>query len=115
MAESRPEPPAPAADSGHAYNQCPISTAHCASAQEMAAADLAELRAYKLGKRRWSYNECELVLHQDDECGPGNVLAAVGAVYNKESDKRSFAETKRARLCMKCDWRLALLWWLCCT
>ena len=26
-------------------------------------------RAYKLGKRRWSYNQCELVLHQDDDCG----------------------------------------------
>ncbi|KAL0018388.1 hypothetical protein WJX77_002518 [Trebouxia sp. C0004] len=52
----------------------------------MATNDLPELRAYKLGKRRWSYNQCELVLHQDDACGPGNVLAAVGAVYKKECD-----------------------------
>ncbi len=43
-------------------------------------------RAYKLGKRRWSYNQCELVLHQDDASGPGNVLTAVGDVYQKQSD-----------------------------
>ncbi|KAL0026159.1 hypothetical protein WJX79_006416 [Trebouxia sp. C0005] len=52
----------------------------------MARADLPELRAYKLGKRRWSYNQCELILHQDDARGPGNVLAAVGSVYQKGSD-----------------------------
>ncbi|KAL0043203.1 hypothetical protein WJX82_007077 [Trebouxia sp. C0006] len=52
----------------------------------MATDDLPELRAYKLGKRRWSYNQCELVLHQDDDCGPGVILAAAGAVYKKESD-----------------------------
>ncbi|KAL0043258.1 hypothetical protein WJX82_006520 [Trebouxia sp. C0006] len=52
----------------------------------MASDDLPELRAYKLGKRRWSYNQCELVLHQDDDCGPGITLAAAGAVYKKESD-----------------------------
>ncbi|KAL0043204.1 hypothetical protein WJX82_008555 [Trebouxia sp. C0006] len=53
---------------------------------EMATDDLPELRAYKLGKRRWSYNHFELVLHQDDACGPGITLAAAGAVYKKESD-----------------------------
>ncbi|KAL0026118.1 hypothetical protein WJX79_001129 [Trebouxia sp. C0005] len=52
----------------------------------MATDDLPELRAYKLGKRRCSYNQCELVLHQDDACGPGNILAVVGAVYKKGSD-----------------------------
>ena len=47
-------------------------------------------RAYKLGKRRWSYNQCELVLHQGDDGGPGNILAAVGAVYEKESELEKF-------------------------
>ena len=54
-------------------------------------------RAYKLGKRRWSYNQCELVLHQDDDCGLGIILAAAGAVYKKESDLGSFAQTQKAR------------------
>ena len=43
-------------------------------------------RAYKLGKRRWSYNQCELVVHQYDASGLGNVLTTVGAVYIKKSD-----------------------------
>ncbi|DBA81402.1 TPA: hypothetical protein ACH3X2_006820 [Trebouxia sp. C0005] len=88
----------PAAVSGNAYTQCPIKTAHCASAQEMGAAALAELRAYKLGKRRWSYNQCELVLHQDDACGPGNILAAVGAVYRKESDLEVLCRDPRCQV-----------------
>ncbi|DBB13393.1 TPA: hypothetical protein ACH3X3_005126 [Trebouxia sp. C0006] len=82
----RPRCGLPAAVDGHACMQCPVQTAHYASAQEMATDDLPELRAYKLGKRRWSYNQCELVLHQDEDCGPGNILAAVGAVYQKEND-----------------------------
>ncbi|KAL0023434.1 hypothetical protein WJX79_000959 [Trebouxia sp. C0005] len=64
----------------------------------MGAAALAELRAYKLGKRRWSYNQCELVLHQDDACGPGNILAAVGAVYRKESDLEVLCRDPRCQV-----------------
>ena len=56
-------------------------------------------RAYKLGKRRWSYNQCELVLHQDDECGPGNILAAVGAVYKKESDSEKLCTDPEGQVC----------------
>ncbi|DBB13368.1 TPA: hypothetical protein ACH3X3_005101 [Trebouxia sp. C0006] len=108
MVRSRSGPPAAAA-SGHADFQCPVKTAHYVSAQEMATDDLPELRAYKLGKRRWSYNQCELVLHQDDNCGLGIVLAAAGAVYKKESDLESFAQTQKARLYMKCSWRMVLL------
>ncbi len=56
-------------------------------------------RAYKLGKRRWSYNQCELVLHQDDACGPGNVVAAVGAVYKKESDLKELCTDPEGQVC----------------
>ena len=56
-------------------------------------------RAYKLGKRRWSYNQCELVLHQDDACGPGNILAAVGAVYKKESDLEELCTDSEGQVC----------------
>ena len=56
-------------------------------------------RAYKLGKRRWSYNQCELVLHQDDACGPGNILAAVGAVYKKESDLEELCTDPEGQVC----------------
>ena len=56
-------------------------------------------RAYKLGKRRWSYNQCELVLHQDDDCGPGNILAAVGAVYQKENDLEERCTDPEGQVC----------------
>ena len=56
-------------------------------------------RAYKLGKRRWSYNQCELVLHQDDECGPGNILAAVGALYKKESELEKLCTDPEGQVC----------------
>ena len=56
-------------------------------------------RAYKLGKRRWSYNQCELVLHQDDAHGPGNSLAAVGAVSKKESDAQELCTDSEGQVC----------------
>ena len=56
-------------------------------------------RAYKLGKRRWSYNQCELVLHQDGASGPGNVLTAVGAVYKKESDLEELCPDPEGQVC----------------
>ncbi len=57
-------------------------------------------RAYKLGKRRWSYNQCELVLHQDDDiCRPGNILAAVGAVYKKENDLEELCTDPEGQVC----------------
>ena len=56
-------------------------------------------RAYKLGKRRWSYNQCELVLHQDDDCGPGVILAAAGAVYKKESDLEELCTDPESQVC----------------
>ena len=56
-------------------------------------------RAYKLGKRRWSYNQCELALHQDDACGPGKVLAAVGAVYKRESDLEELCRDPAGQVC----------------
>ena len=36
-----------------------------------------------LDKRRWSYKQCELVLHEGGDRGPGNMLAAVG-VYKSD-------------------------------
>ena len=56
-------------------------------------------RAYKLGKRRWSYNQCELVLRQDDACGSGNELAAVGAVYQKDSDSEGLCTDSECQVC----------------
>ena len=56
-------------------------------------------RAYKLGKRRWSYNQCELVLHQDDDCGLGVVLAAAGAVYKKKSDLEELCTDPESQVC----------------
>jgi len=56
-------------------------------------------RAYKLGKRRWSYNQCELVLHQDDDCGPGNILAAVGAIYKKKNDLEELCTDPEGQVC----------------
>ena len=56
-------------------------------------------RAYKLGKRRWSYNQCELVLHQDDDCGPGVILAAAGAVYKKENDLEELCTDPESQVC----------------
>ena len=52
-----------------------------------------------LGKQRWSYNQCELVLHQDDACGSGNVLAAVGAVYKKDSDLEKLYTDPEGQIC----------------
>ncbi len=109
----------------NAHVECPITTAECASAQEMSIDALPELRyithwpwpghprpvydrevgffvgpvlnhscyacncrAYKLGKRRWSYNQCELVLHQDEACGSGKTLVAVGAFCKRESGSK---------------------------
>lgn len=41
---------------------CPVKTSHDRSLQERTGIDLSEIRAYKLGKRRWSYNQVELIL-----------------------------------------------------
>jgi len=50
-------------------------------------------------QRRWSYNQCELVLHQDDDCGPGVILAAAGAVYKKESDLEELCTDPESQVC----------------
>jgi hypothetical protein len=41
---------------------CPILTDRNVSLQEVCGVELAEIRAYKLGKKRWSYNQVEVVL-----------------------------------------------------
>lgn len=47
---------------------------------------LSSCRAYKLGKRRWSYNQCELTLHRAcSEDGAAHRLTALEAVYHKDS------------------------------
>lgn len=58
-------------------------------------------RAYKLsdGQQRWSYNQCELALHQDDTCGSEKLLAAVGAVYKKENDLEKLCTDPEGQVC----------------
>ena len=42
-------------------------------------------RAYKLGRGRWSYNQCELSLHQDGtESRSSHRLSALKAIYQKD-------------------------------
>ena len=74
----------------------PCAALHQASVQS---SSCAYLQGLQLGKRRWSYNQCELVLHQDDACGPGNVLAAAGAVYKKESDLQELCTDPEGQVC----------------
>ena len=46
---------------------CPIQTACGWSYQELASGgEVPEIRAYKLGKKRWSYNQVELVVREKD-------------------------------------------------
>lgn len=35
------------------------------------------LKAYKLGKRRWSYNQCQLIVQQEDGSEQLNVMEAM--------------------------------------
>ena len=35
------------------------------------------LKAYKLGKRRWSYNQCQLIVQQEDGDEQLNVMEAM--------------------------------------
>lgn len=41
---------------------CPILTERAVSLQEACGITVPEIRAYKLGKKRWSYNQVEVVL-----------------------------------------------------
>ena len=45
---------------------CPIQTAGQGSIQESWSMPMDEIKAYKLGKRRWSYNQIELVVMEKD-------------------------------------------------
>lgn len=49
---------------------CPISTAMSLSAQEMVSrgngVDFEEIKAYKLGKKRWSYNQIQITILEKD-------------------------------------------------
>ncbi|KAK9817699.1 hypothetical protein WJX72_000872 [[Myrmecia] bisecta] len=47
---------------------------------ELAGVDTPEVRAYKLGKRRWSYNQCELRLSQHGGDGSLEVIEALPQV-----------------------------------
>lgn len=41
---------------------CPIRTDRQCSLQEVRETDVPEIKAYKLGKKRWSYNQVDLIL-----------------------------------------------------
>lgn len=48
---------------------CPLTTREPHSLQEAAEVKLPDIRAYKLGKKRWSYNQVELILCEDGGLG----------------------------------------------
>ena len=45
--------------------------------------DICWYRAYKLGKKRWSYNQCEVVLLQEGSTGTSK-LSVVEAVHDPD-------------------------------
>lgn len=45
-----------------AGRRCPVLTERHTSLQEACGMECPEIRAYKLGKKRWSYNQVELVI-----------------------------------------------------
>lgn len=45
---------------------CPAVTAHAASPQEMQQSSVELIKAYKLGRNRWSYNQIELLLLESE-------------------------------------------------
>ena len=59
---------------------CPIPTAIPCSIQEAAGIDVGEIRAYKLGKKRWSYNQMELIV-KEGPGGQGRQLEVKQAVH----------------------------------
>jgi hypothetical protein len=56
------------------------------SLQEASGMDVAEIRAYKLGKKRWSYNQVELVVCEEGTARQLTVKQAVhiGVAPNSE-------------------------------
>jgi len=48
-----------------ATTECPVVTLLPISLQEASGVVLPELRAYKLGKKRWSYNQVEITLCEE--------------------------------------------------
>jgi hypothetical protein len=69
---------------------CPILTGSHLSAQEAASLDVGELRAYKLGKKRWSYNQVELVVAEAG--GAGRLLGVRQAVHAGAPEEESGAD-----------------------
>lgn len=60
--------------------RCPLVTREPHSLQEAAGVDVPEIRAYKLGKKRWSYNQVEIILCEDG--GAGRQLSVKTANHN---------------------------------
>ena len=61
----------------HRGPACPIRTELPISLQEASGVDIAEIKAYKLGKKRWSYNQVELVVCQEGSLKQLGVKQAV--------------------------------------
>ncbi|CAL8462410.1 g1943 [Coccomyxa elongata] len=68
---------------------CPLLTKQCKSVEELSSSEVPEIRAYKLGKKRWSYNQCELKIVQE---GGDQRLDVVEAV---QYGNASLAEAER--------------------
>ncbi|KAK9845461.1 hypothetical protein WJX81_006977 [Elliptochloris bilobata] len=61
--------------------------------------DVPEIRAYKLGKRRWSYNQCELRFVQEGGSGRAEVMeAAQGATAGMTEEQAESGVTYQIRL-----------------
>ena len=90
---------------------CPIPTAIPCSIQEAAGIDVGEIRAYKLGKKRWSYNQMELIV-KEGPGGQGRQLEVKQAVHVPLEGEEDGAEdagvtfelvlANDAKLMMKC-------------
>ncbi|KAH7615612.1 hypothetical protein Ndes2526B_g09642 [Nannochloris sp. 'desiccata'] len=66
---------------------CPIRTTESTSLQEASGMDVAEIRAYKLGKKRWSYNQVGLVVCEEGTARQLTVKQAVHLGVAPDSNK----------------------------
>ncbi|KAL0023934.1 hypothetical protein WJX77_001603 [Trebouxia sp. C0004] len=79
---------------------CPLRTSQKISPEEILVRKVPDIRAYKLGKKRWSYNQCELVLSQQGSTSPSEVTV-VGAVHVHNPAMHSDVSESQASYDMK--------------
>ncbi|KAL0029744.1 hypothetical protein WJX79_007005 [Trebouxia sp. C0005] len=95
----------PSAEAAHVSNtqrnqSCPLTTSQKISPEEILARKVPDVRAYKLGKKRWSYNQCELVLTQQGSTSPSEVTV-VEAVHVPDPALHSHISESQASYDMK--------------